>query len=144
MIAALIGVSTGVQQIDAAIGISNIFELREARTHHPQLVVGDKPICVSGFPEVSEESDELEFKIFHGRVRAYGYKFVELFILAYDSNQAQGLLTSFHAIVDNQVKRERPENSGAGKYLFDDDITPEDVIEIANKSEVIYTLFMGV
>ena len=39
--------------------------------------------------------------------------------------------------------KERPESGGAKKHLFEDDISPEKVVEIAANSEVVYTLFLG-
>ncbi|MDP5208854.1 hypothetical protein [Microbulbifer sp. 2205BS26-8] len=142
-LASLIVVSVGVQQIDDVLENTNSFIFQNESDSIIHLRADSSPVCVNGFPRVSEESDELGFKIFHANVRAYGYKFITLFILTFDYDQAQRLLAKFHSIYNSQVMKEKPKSSGANKHLFEDDISPDKVVEIANNSDVVYTLFLG-
>ncbi len=142
-LASLIGVSLGIQQIDDALKSANSFIFQDTSAAIVHLHADSSPICANGFPRVSEEVDGLEFKIFHANVRAYGYKFITLFILAFDYDQAERLVTKFHSVANSQIMKERPESGGAKKHLFEDDISPEKVVEIAANSEVVYTLFLG-
>ena len=128
-LASLIGVSLGIQQIDDALKSANSFIFQDTSAAIVHLHADSSPICVNGFPRVSEEVDGLEFKIFHANVRAY--------------DQAERLVTKFHSVANSQIMKERPESGGAKKHLFEDDISPEKVVEIAANSEVVYTLFLG-
>ncbi len=139
MITALLGFSVGIQQINDAIESSQNILLRDAQ--HKYEIVGNNPICVSGFPEVSEEHNEFEFKIFHGHARAFGFNEIKLIVLAYDSDQAQRLVDLFTSEYDKYVRQTRPTENGAVSYMFEDDISPNDVISYTNKSGSIYTLF---
>lgn len=143
MIASVIGASVGLQEINDAFESSQELLFKTAYVELQNGVISNRPICIPGFPNVSEEFDEFEFKIFRGHARAYGFKEIKLIVLAYDTTQAQRLVDIFTREYDKLVQRKRPNENGAVSHMYDEDISPDEVIKYVNTSGngSTYTLF---
>ena len=140
-IASLIGVSVTAQQLADAINVSeDLLLLRNDSIINIEVGI-NRTIFVNGFPKTSEEYDEFEFKIFHGHARAYGYIEIKLFVLAFDLDQARRLENIFSIAYDKHLRMKNPKHNDVASYIFEEDISPDKVIEEAEKSQITYTLF---
>ena len=140
-IASLVAVSVAAQQLADAINVSE--DLLLLHNNNITSVKGgiDRTIFVNGFPNTPEEHDEFEFKIFHGHARAWGYLEIKLFVLAYDLDQARRLENIFNIAYDKHLRTKNPKHSNVASYIFEEDISTDQVIEEAKTSQTTYTLF---
>jgi len=141
MIAPIIAVSVGLQEVDNTLEVIENLSFRSSHVQIHKGAFSSKPVCVTGFPKVSEEFDELNIKIFRGHARAWGFKETKLIVLAYDKDQGQRLVDLFTTEYNKATQAKKPSENGAVSHMFEDDISPDEVIKYANSSEIFYTLF---
>jgi hypothetical protein len=142
-IALALGVTAGIQQFDAALGVAKSLYYEPNSIEYSQFSDGGFPIVVNGFPKVSKESDNLGLKIFRCGFAHYNYKITTLFIVAFDSNAAKLLARNFHSQINQQANLEYPENENFKQHFFEDDISPDEVLSVGKNAEAVYTIFVA-
>lgn len=141
MIASLIGVSVGLQEVNNALEMSEHLRFEQSNYQYYRGILSDRPVCVPGFPDISEDFDEFEFKIFRGHARAWGFKETKLIVLAYDKDQGQRLVDLFTTEYNKATQAKRPSENGAVSHMFEEELSPDEVIKHASSTEIVYTLF---
>lgn len=141
MVASLIGVSVGLQEVNTVLEMSEYLRFEQNSFQHYQGTISNRPICVPGFPDIPEEFDEFEFRIFRGHARAWGFKEAKLIVLAYDKDQGQRLVDLFTTEYNKATQAKRPSENGAVSHMFEDELNPNEVIKHTSEAEIVYTLF---
>ena len=62
-------------------------------------------------------------------------------MLAFDLDQARRLENIFSIAYDKHLRMKNPKHNDVASYIFEEDISPDKVIEEAEKSQITYTLF---
>ena len=142
-IALALGISVGIQEIDSVLKIADDFKYESDHRVYSQLTYDGMPKVVNGFPQISEDSDDLSLKIFRCGLAHYNYKIITLFIVALDSTQAKSMANMFYSKINIQAIREYPQNGDFKQHFFAEDISPDEVVNVGTSAEVVYTMFMA-
>ena len=140
-IALALGVMGGIQQIDAALGVASSLQYQSNPIEYSRFSNEGTPIVVNGFPKVSSETDELGLKIFRCGFAHYNYKITTLFIVAFDVSAAKSMASNFYSQINQLAKREYPKNGDFKQHFFEEDISPNEVLDVSKNVDAVYTIF---
>jgi hypothetical protein len=104
----------------------------------------DLPKVVDGYTEFQDdELEALGLEVFGGLFTRYGSQIVNVVIIAFDLDYASFLFNTFNEVLDRAVQGDKFINSEWKGHLESNPISNEEVIEMTETGNKLYTIMPG-
>ena len=102
------------------------------------------PIITNGYPEMDDdESDEINIEIFKAGFIHYNERIITLIILSPELKHANKLALDFKDKLDSELYGIAKKNGDWKMDMKGESISPSEVMQIASKAEILYTVMSG-
>jgi hypothetical protein len=126
---------------DVAASFEGIIQVRD----HQEIVLNQEdeiialPSCIP--QETDEDDNQMQSNIYQCGYIHYNYNIITCFILAHDEKHASSMAQRFRQLLDNS--NQFKENGNWKMHLHEESKSPGEILEVATKAELVYTLTAG-